>query len=115
MDEKEGTKAGKGHTVSYIGEMMPLSGSRLSRAKQDMMIVVSFHESTVAALGCVHFMPFVSLDRNCCTLRISIPKVDCDSCCVLYFSQTRYGLSTAPGSIHVDFHVTDCQTSMSLL
>ena len=24
-DEKEGMKAGKGHTVSYIGEMMPLS------------------------------------------------------------------------------------------
>jgi hypothetical protein len=61
----------KGHTVGYIGEMMPLS--QLSRAKQDM-IVVSFHESAVAALGCVHFMPFVSLDRNCRTLRISNPR-----------------------------------------
>jgi hypothetical protein len=28
VDEKEGMKAGKGHTVSYIWEMMPLSRGR---------------------------------------------------------------------------------------
>jgi hypothetical protein len=53
------------------------------------MIVVSFHESMVAALGCVHFMPFVSLEL----LHIADvdPKVDCDSVPrgVLYISQTR--------------------------
>jgi len=32
-DEKKGMKAGNGHTVSYIGEMMPLSG--LSQGKED--------------------------------------------------------------------------------
>jgi hypothetical protein len=42
MDEKEGMKAGKGHTVSYIGEMMSLS--RLSRAKQDMMLCPSANQ-----------------------------------------------------------------------
>jgi hypothetical protein len=54
------------------------------------MIVVSFRESTVAALGCVHFMPFVSLELP--HIADVDPKVDCDSVPrgVLYISQTRY-------------------------
>jgi len=71
-------KSGKGHAVHW---------GFLSRGKEDM-IVVSFRVSTIAALGCVHFMPFLPLELP--SVADIDPKVDGDSRRV-YFSQTRYG------------------------
>ena len=71
--------------MQYIGEMITF----LSRGKEDM-IVVSFRVSTIAALGCVHFMPFLPLELP--SVADIDPKVDGDSLRRVYFSQTRYDL-----------------------
>jgi hypothetical protein len=79
------------------------------------MIVVSFRESTVAALGCVHFMPFVSLELP--HIADIDPKVDCDSrrASVLYFSQTRYGLFISSLTFGLPLSVINRRCSLALL
>jgi hypothetical protein len=67
-DEKEGMKAGKGHTVSYIGEMMPLSrGGKRIQYDRRVLPRINGHGSGArlrSSPGCV-VLEYISQTRYC--------------------------------------------------